>query len=189
MYQYLRSGRTWYHHQTIIPSQMPPGVALEGDKRIDDTGVDKHPVRLEVLIHDGITWYDVLSDRRWMMVWCWTVGYYVKLLTYFLSYGMSDRTLTWRDHINERSVSEVRQLLLLAIEQNEVERGCFCYFFSLPYIILSYILQPSSKASKPEGQRGCCQFLSIWQQLSLLNPLVEAVLMVVKSLKSEFFIN
>ena len=45
----------WYHHQTIIPSQMPPELALEGEKRIDDTEVDKRPVGPEVLIHDGIT--------------------------------------------------------------------------------------------------------------------------------------
>jgi hypothetical protein len=137
---------------------MPPEVALEGDKRIDDTGVDKRPAGPKVLIHDGITRYDVLSDRRWMMVWCWTVGYYVKLLTYFLSYGMSDRTLTWRDHINERSVSEVRQLLLLVIEWYEVERGCFCCFCHCRTLFYHIYYNHQVKRVSPKGSEAVVNF-------------------------------
>ena len=66
-----------------------------------------------------------------------------------------------RDNISKRSVSEVRLLLLLLIERNKVEGGCFCCsFHCCAYILLDrYILKSSSNASKPKGRRGCRQFV------------------------------
>ena len=92
-------------------------------------------------------------------------------------FGMSDQDAYMTRQINERSVSEVRQLLLLVIEWNEVwSEAVFVVFVTaVHYFIILYYYHQVKRVSPKSGET-VVNFYPFGKNYHYCNPLVEAVL-------------